>query len=1165
MSTLLNDNDLALQGSVYRDKTTLASATATVTNFITGKNGGATTPSSTTLTAVPNSVFTNAAVYTWEYALSSAPTTWKPVSGGFVSGTIAFTRAGTAASAANKTWSNVGQSSTSGSGTGATFNITKTGTTTAYSGNISVTTVNPGIGYVAGEIITISGSSLGGTSPANDLTLTVPSSGALTSNIGTSITLPNTTIVSMIGASKATSITFRVNIAETLLDTAYGYVIVNLALDSATNDPILVELSRVAVVLPAAPSGTVTSYNSTDSRITVSRGGNYLSYDSAGSSVAGGAATSTANSFAVEISAEVTASRTLGTISTGSTYWQLDSISNMSLDYTTVNYNIYIYDASGNKTSTVQRQTTYTKAISGSNGEPSSFYYIETNAPVIYKSVASAIESGSHTTSTIYTKRSIGSSPGSTYGFFTITANGAAEAVTATAMTNTGYLLSPNNGDGKTSYTVKMYNAAAITNADTKLLDTQVIPVLFTGSNALTIAITNDNAPIVVSKAGVPLVGAYAGTTTLVRVYEGTKELTYDPSFDPTNANQANGTYKVTAVGQSSLITPGTITKVTNTIYATVGAASGIQGDTATVTYTIAGKGLAGTLFGSNGDQSFFKSYPGSDAQLNYLLLSSPVISKSTSAYSIDGIHTNITATGKQTLANGTPTTVGYLTGTGTYVATNTTASANTIKLSNVSTFLVNAPIIFTGTTFGNIVSGTTYYIKAIDAANNVITVSATRVTGLAQGVLSLSTSSGLMFATSESETATQSSITTVIPNNAGILNYTVRLYDSAAKTTLWDSAILPVLFTGSNNLTPILTNENASIPCDSTGAVISGGYDNTTTDIQVYEGTTLLTYDGVGSAPGKFKITATGTGITPGAISTISTWATVAVAGSISVALPYITFKIDGVSLAGNTFSVSKKQTFNKLLAGTPGNPGTSYKSALVTAFQWGTASVPTISGTLTYRWSDNTVTTAYPTGWYAAAQSSSNQQTLWQITVNVNDVSTATTTNVLWTTGKIGRIGYREDGSIGDTGDAARICYRVVTATTAGTLPGAPAQPTSTNNSGDVAPTNWSFSATTNLAVDQAMYQCDGTYNVVTNRIIWREPYLSNLKVGNLSAISANLGSITGGALNINNKFIVLSDGTTTIQGATSGARMMLTTNSLKVYDSTGALRVQLGNLDS
>jgi len=72
--------------------------------------------------------------------------------------------------------------------------------------------------------------------------------------------------------------------------------------------------------------------------------------------------------------------------------------------------------------------------------------------------------------------------------------------------------------------------------------------------------------------------------------------------------------------------------------------------------------------------------------------------------------------------------------------------------------------------------------------------------------------------------------------------------------------------------------------------------------------------------------------------------------------------------------------------------------------------------------------------------------------------------------------------------------------------------------------------------------------------------------LSVANLAAISANLGSVTAGAIDIGSgKFSVASDGTTIIRNATTGARLEVRNNVIKVYDASGTLRVKLGDLSA
>jgi hypothetical protein len=71
--------------------------------------------------------------------------------------------------------------------------------------------------------------------------------------------------------------------------------------------------------------------------------------------------------------------------------------------------------------------------------------------------------------------------------------------------------------------------------------------------------------------------------------------------------------------------------------------------------------------------------------------------------------------------------------------------------------------------------------------------------------------------------------------------------------------------------------------------------------------------------------------------------------------------------------------------------------------------------------------------------------------------------------------------------------------------------------------------------------------------------------IDVANLSAISANMGSINAGSLNINNKFIVDGSGNATIRSATTGERMEVKNNVIKVYDTNGILRVKIGDLSA
>lgn len=76
-------------------------------------------------------------------------------------------------------------------------------------------------------------------------------------------------------------------------------------------------------------------------------------------------------------------------------------------------------------------------------------------------------------------------------------------------------------------------------------------------------------------------------------------------------------------------------------------------------------------------------------------------------------------------------------------MATATYSADNTIQCDSVLAMTVTDPIVFTGTTFGNIVADTTYYIKSISTSTNRITISA--IPGIAGTTLVLSSATGVM------------------------------------------------------------------------------------------------------------------------------------------------------------------------------------------------------------------------------------------------------------------------------------------------------------------------------------------------------------------------------------------------------------------------------------
>ena len=159
----------------------------------------------------------------------------------------------------------------------------------------------------------------------------------------------------------------------------------------------------------------------------------------------------------------------------------------------------------------------------------------------------------------------------------------------------------------------------------------------------------------------------------------------------------------------------------------------------------------------------------------------------------------------------------------------------------------------------------------------------------------------------------------------------------------------------GANAISALLTNETHAVPTDSAGN--NQVYTNSGTDIRVFDGTTELTYDGVGTAAGRYNVTraASAGTITPGTISLSGILARCAQHSGMTTDTAAITFTITGKNLANVAFTtLLKVQTLSKAKAGaqgiqgptgTTGTAGASFRQAYARI-----ASNPTpTSGTVT------------------------------------------------------------------------------------------------------------------------------------------------------------------------------------------------------------------------
>lgn len=204
----------------------------------------------------------------------------------------------------------------------------------------------------------------------------------------------------------------------------------------------------------------------------------------------------------------------------------------------------------------------------------------------------------------------------------------------------------------------------------------------------------------------------------------------------------------------------------------------------------------------------------------------------------------------------------------------------------------------------------------------------------------------------------------------------------------------------------------------------------------------------------------------------------------------------------------------------GSTGSPGSRYGAAR--AYRWGTGPAPTAAGTATWNWSAGTYDTA-PSGWSKTPGTSpAAGYTLWQAERVMTDSSGAAATSAIdWAAASIAAISYAgtngADGTTGPQGGTARIAYAKSTSSSLASTPSA----LQTSGSTSFPPANtWGGSETWGASVPtpsagEWVYQVVGVYNPASGVTTWGVPFVATFRVGSLSALSANLGTINAGQL--------------------------------------------------
>jgi hypothetical protein len=122
--------------------------------------------------------------------------------------------------------------------------------------------------------------------------------------------------------------------------------------------------------------------------------------------------------------------------------------------------------------------------------------------------------------------------------------------------------------------------------------------------------------------------------------------------------------------------------------------------------------------------------------------------------------------------------------------AISTDSVTDAITCTDVSNFIINSPITFSGNVFGNIVEDQVYYVKSISAISNRITISEVynTLTGTAGSTFELSTATGIM--------------TAIIQIGTGAVWTDPIIYHNGAKLVLGNTATITRTSAASNTIT---------------------------------------------------------------------------------------------------------------------------------------------------------------------------------------------------------------------------------------------------------------------------------------------------------------------------------------------------------------------------
>jgi len=417
-------------------------------------------------------------------------------------------------------------------------------------------------------------------------------------------------------------------------------------------------------------------------------------------------------------------------------------------------------------------------------------------------------------------------------------------------------------GDTRTLSSANFGNNTSVTVTATAggISDEISIVKVTEGSDSITPVVTNEAHIYQAANDGT--VASYSGGGTDIQVYEGANLLTYE------NALSDVGNGEFTIVVSASSITAGSVGG-DGTTTAEVSNPSSMVSDAASITYTITGSRSNGTEFRLTKIQSFSKSKEGTAGVDG--------ADGADGADGVDGSNAKLLTITSDSQIFSFPS------------ASSSTAIDNDILI------IINQQNL-TGAISASDITIT-------DKNGNTITTPTFNNSSISNGTGQVSGS--ITFSGTLSSTKSKLPITISVTKDS--LSDSTKIY----KTDGGSDGTSPVL--------SILSNESHTLPADSTGTVSS--FANSGTDISVFEGNDQLSYDGIGSANGKFTVVASGSSITAGSISADGDNASVANASSATADIASITYTISGKTAKGTSFTQTKVQSFSKSKQGSAGS----------------------------------------------------------------------------------------------------------------------------------------------------------------------------------------------------------------------------------------------------